>query len=134
MQPKHSTSFLKLTLVADAVASGATGLLLAAGAGFLSGLLALPEPLMRYAGLFLLPYAAIVWWVGSRAEISRANVRLIVAANFAWSAASMVLLASGAISPSLLGSLFVTGQAVVVAAFAILQVMGLSRVAEGQPA
>lgn len=60
MQPNRSTSLLKFALVADAAVSGATGLLLAAGASLLAGLLALPEPLMRYAGLFLLPYAAVV--------------------------------------------------------------------------
>lgn len=134
MQPNTNTSFLKFALVADAVASGATALLLAAGAGSLSGLLALPEPLMRYAGLFLLPYAVIVGWVGFRSEIPRNGVRSIVAANIGWSVGSMALLASGAVSPSLLGSLFVIGQAVVVAAFAILQMMGLSRAAESQPA
>lgn len=134
MQPDRNTSFLKLALVADAVASGAAALLLAAGAGALGGLLALPEPLMRYAGLFLLPYAAVLGWVGLRPEIPRNGVRSIVAANIAWSVGSMALLASGAVSPSLLGSLFVIVQAAVVAAFAILQVMGLSRAAGSQPA
>lgn len=134
MQPDRNMPFLKFALVADAVASGATALLLAAGAGALSGLLGLPEPLMRYAGLFLLPYAVIVGWVGLRPEIPRNGVRAIIAANIAWSVGSIALLVSGAVAPSLLGSLFVIGQAVVVAAFAVLQAMGLNRAVQSQPA
>lgn len=49
---------LRYALIGDALASGATGLLLAGGTGLPTGLLGLPEQLMRYAGLFLLPYAA----------------------------------------------------------------------------
>lgn len=134
MQPDRNMPFLKFALVADAVASGATALLLAAGAGALSGLLGLPEPLMRYAGLFLLPYAVIVGWVGLRPEIPRNGVRAIIAANIAWSVGSIALLVSGAVAPGLLGSLFVIGQAVVVAAFAVLQAMGLNRAVQSQPA
>ena len=48
-------NLLRLALVADAVASGATGLLMFAGAGLLAGLLGLPDELLRYAGDVLLP-------------------------------------------------------------------------------
>ena len=134
MQTNRSTSLLKFALVADAVASGATGLLMAAGAGVLSGFLVLPEPLMRYAGLFLLPYAAMVAWAGLRPEIPRGLAGLIGAANIVWSTGSVALIALGVIGPNLLGGLFVTAQAAVVALFAILQIVGLRQSAEGQPA
>lgn len=132
MQTNRSTSLLKFALVADAVASGATGLLMAAGAGVLAGFLVLPEPLMRYAGLFLLPYAAMVAWAGLRSEIPRGLAGLIAAANIVWSTGSVALIALGIISPNLLGGLFVTAQAALVALFAILQVVGLRQSAEGQ--
>jgi hypothetical protein len=120
---------LRLALVGDALASGATGLLLAGGAGVLTGLLGLPEQLMRYAGLFLLPYAAVVAYVGTRAAVSRAAIWAIVAANIVWVVESFLLLASGWVSPTALGALFVAAQALVVAAFAGAQFAGLRRTA-----
>jgi hypothetical protein len=62
---------LRRALLGDAIISGATGLLMLGGATLLASLLALPEPLLRYAGLVLLPFAAFVAYVGSRANISR---------------------------------------------------------------
>lgn len=46
-------SFLQRVLLADALISGATGLVLLLGASFLAGLLELPEALLRSAGLLL---------------------------------------------------------------------------------
>ena len=42
MSTTHPTQFLRNVLLLDAAASGATGLLLIAGAGLLDGLLGLP--------------------------------------------------------------------------------------------
>ena len=53
--PYQSNSFLRTVLLADAIASGATGLLMIAGAGLLEGLLGLPVALLREAGLVLIP-------------------------------------------------------------------------------
>ena len=47
---------LRLILLADAGASGATAALLVAGAGLLERLLGLPVALMREAGMLLIPY------------------------------------------------------------------------------
>ena len=76
--------FLRYALIADAVASGATGLLMIAGADALTGLLGLPVALMREAGLLLVPYVALVAFVGTRAAISRPAVRVIIAINVLW--------------------------------------------------
>jgi hypothetical protein len=118
---------LRYALIGDALASGATGLLLAGGAGLLTGLLGLPEQLMRYAGLFLLPYAAIVAYVGTREAVSRAAVWAIIAANALWVVESILLLVSGWVSPTGLGVAFVAAQALVVAGFAEAQFIGLRR-------
>jgi hypothetical protein len=118
---------LRHALIGDALASGATGLLLAGGAGFLTGLLGLPEQPMRYAGLFLLPYATIVAYVGTRATVSRAAVWAIIAANIVWVAESILLLVGGWVAPTALGIAFVVAQALVVAAFASAQFLGLRR-------
>ena len=60
MSTIHPSPFLRKALLLDAAASGATGLLLIGGAGFLDGLLGLPVALMREAGLILVPFVAFV--------------------------------------------------------------------------
>ncbi len=124
-------NLLRLALIADAVASGATGLLLLVGAGFLAGILGLPQELLRYAGLVLVPFVAFVAFVGTRAEISRPAAALIVVVNAAWVVGSIALLLSGWVAPTVLGYAFVLAVAVAVAVLAELQWIGLRREAAG---
>jgi hypothetical protein len=121
----RSPSLLKYALLGDAFASGAMGLLLVAAAIPLAGLLGLPESLLRIAGASLLPFAAIVGWIGMRAEPPRAAVWAVVAYNALWVVESFALLLFGWYAPSALGIVFVVVQAVVVAVFAEMQVFGL---------
>ncbi len=123
----RQNTFLRYALLADAVASGATGLLMIAGADVLTGLLGLPAALMREAGLLLVPYVALVAFVGTRDVIARPAVRAIIGLNVLWVAASIGLLMSGFVAPTLLGYAFVIAQAVAVGLFAELQVIGLRR-------
>ena len=118
---------LRFALLADAVASGATGLMMIAGADLLTGLLGLPVALMREAGLLLVPYVALVAFVGTRQNISHGAVKAIIALNIAWVAGSVGLLMSGTVAPTVLGYAFVIFQAVVVGVFAELQFIGLRR-------
>ncbi len=118
----HPTPFLRFALLGDAAASGATGLLLAAGAGALAPLLGLPEGLLRAAGLLLLPYAAFVAWIGARnGGAPRNAVRAVVAVNLLWALDSVLLLAIGPVAPNGLGVAFVLAQALVVLGFAAMQ-------------
>src|SRR5215204_1945543 len=126
--------FLRYALVGDALASGATGLLLVLGAGALTGLLGLPEALMRAAGLILLPYAAVVAFLGTRATMSRRAVWAVIAVNGVWVADSLILLASGWVSPTGLGYAFVLAQALAVLVFAEAQYLELRRAARTWPA
>jgi hypothetical protein len=121
---------LRFALIADAVASGATGLMMIAGADLLTGLLGLPVPLMREAGLVLVPYVALVAYVGTRANIPHGAVKAIIALNIAWVAGSVGLLMSGFVAPTVLGYAFVIFQAIVVGVFAELQLIGLRREAQ----
>ena len=118
---------LRFALLADAVASGATGLLMIAGADLLTGLLGLPVALMREAGLLLVPYVAFVAFVGTREVISRPAVQAVIALNVLWVLASAGLLVSGFVAPTALGYAFVIAQAIVVGVFAELQFVGLRR-------
>jgi hypothetical protein len=119
--------FLRYALLADAIASGATALLMIAGADLLTGLLSLPVALMREAGLVLIPYVALVATVGTRETIARPAVQAIIALNVMWVAGSALLLVSGWVAPTALGSAFVIAQAAAVAMFAELQFIGLRR-------
>jgi hypothetical protein len=118
---------LRFALLADAAASGATGLMMIAGADLLTGLLGLPVALMREAGFVLVPYVAFVAFIGTRANIPHGAVKAIVAMNIAWVLASVGLLAGGFVAPTALGYAFVIFQAVVVGVFAELQIIGLRR-------
>ena len=119
--------FLRRALLLDAIASGATGVLMIACAELVEGLLGLPATLLRGAGLVLMPYVAFVAFTGTRPAISRAAVWTIIVANALWAAASALLLVSGLVSPTALGYAFVIGQAVVVALLGELQYTGLRR-------
>lgn len=121
------STLLRYALVGDAVASGATGLLMAAGAGFLTELLGLPEPLLRAAGLVLLPYAALVAYLGTRAVLSRGAVWTVIIVNGLWVIDSLALLLGPSLTPTALGYAFVLFQAVVVLVFAEAQYFGLRR-------
>jgi hypothetical protein len=127
MSNVHSNSFLRNVLVLDAAASGATGLLLVAGAGVLEDLLGLPVALLREAGLILIPYVAFVAWAATREPIAPRTVWAIIALNALWALASVGLLMSGLVAPTALGYAFVIAQAAVVALLGELQYWGLKR-------
>jgi hypothetical protein len=119
--------FLRQALLADALITGATALLLILGAGLLTGLLDLPAALLRYAGLILVPFVVFVGYIARREHINRSQVWTVIVANALWAAASIGLLFSSWVAPNLLGSIFVIFQALVVAVFAELQYMGMRR-------
>src|SRR5918992_4867608 len=112
---------LRRVLRLDAVASGAMGLLLLLGAGLLAQPLGLPSELLRWAGVILVPFAAGLAWLATRAGISGESVRPIIGLNVMWAVGTPLLLVSNWVSPTLLGELFVLIQAVAVAGFAYLE-------------
>jgi len=127
MSNVHSNPFLRNVLLLDAAASGATSLLLVAGAGALEDLLGLPVALLREAGLILIPYVVFVAWAATGEPIARRPVWAIIALNALWALASAGLLMSGLVAPTALGYTFVIAQAAVVALLGELQYAGLKR-------
>ena len=119
--------FLRRAILADAIFSGISAVVLTFGAGMLAPLLNLPEALLRETGLFLIAYAALVGWLGTRQAMPKALVEIVIAGNAAWTLASIALLFSGAVTPNLLGEAFVAIQAIAVGALAELQYIGLRR-------
>jgi len=118
---------LRQVLLLDAVATGATAVLLVTTAGFLAGPLGLPEALLRGAGLVLVPFVALVAWTAFREPSPTGAVLTIIAGNVIWVAASLLLLISGYVAPTLAGYGLVTAQALVVGLFAELQMIALRR-------
>jgi hypothetical protein len=119
--------FLRRAILADAIFSGASAVLLTIGAGALAPWLSLPEALLRETGLFLIAYAALVGWLGTRPSMPKALVMIVIAGNAAWTLASIALLFSGAVTPNLLGEASVAAQAIAVGALAELQYIGLRK-------
>lgn len=113
--------FLRNVLYADALMSGAAGLLMIAGAPILGPLLDLPVGLLRWAGVLLVPFVAMLIAVARRQTVARLVLFDIVAINAVWVVASFGLLLSGAVSPNALGYAFVIVQALAVAVLAELQ-------------
>jgi hypothetical protein len=130
MHKTGPSALLRNSLVADAVISGATGLMMLFGADFLAGLFAVPSTLLRYAGVSLLPFAALVGMLASRDSIPSLAVRAVIVANVLWVVDSFLLLLTGWVEPSVLGYAFIVGQAVIVAAFAEVQHIGLKTSAQ----
>jgi hypothetical protein len=118
---------LRLALRLDAAASGALGVLLAAGGALLDDLLGIPAAVLVPVGAFLVLYAAGLWLVGSRPRVSRPAVWAVVAGNLGWVAASVVAAAAGWWSPTAAGTVVLLVQAAAVAVFAELQLSGLRR-------
>lgn len=118
---------LRFGLLIDAAISGAVGALMLAATGLWHDITALPEPLLRYSGLALIPYVLLVGWLGLREALPRGIVWAVIACNLAWAIGSIWLLTGGSIAPSTFGVAFMIVQAVAVVLFAEMQFMGLRR-------
>ena len=116
---------LRRTLVADAVISAAAGLMMLGGADLLANLFGVPSTLLRYAGASLLPFAAFVALLARRDPIPGTAVRAVIVANGLWVLDSFLLLLTGWVEPSVIGYAFIVAQAVIVAAVAEVQHIGL---------
>src|SRR5258707_2345712 len=123
----HPSLFLRRAIQADAIFSGASALLLTFGAGALAPWLNLPEILLRESGLFLIAYAALVGWLGTRQSMPKPLVWTVISGNAAWTLASIALLFSGWVTPNLLGEAFVAMQAIAVGVIAEMPYVRLRR-------
>lgn len=126
------TTFLRRTLIADAVISGTTGLLMLFAAGPLSTILNVPADLLRGAGASLIPFCTFLAYVFTRPVLPRLSVWTVIALNAAWIVASILVLFLDSINPNGLGITFIVVQAVAVAVFTELQYVGLARTAATQ--
>ena len=127
MSRTDASPFLRRALLLDAAISGATGILLALDAGVLQQLLGLPPALLRYAGLALIPFAALLVHLARGERLSPSSVWAVIAGNAAWVVASLAVLLTGWIEPNRLGTAFVVAQALAVALLAEVEYAALRR-------
>ena len=122
-----TTGLLRGALKLDAVVTGANGAAYLAAAGPLGDLLGLSPALLRGAGAVLVAFAALVWLTARRADPPATGVRAIVAVNALWAAGSIAAAVAGWGTPTTAGTVWIVLQALTVAAFAELQLLGLRR-------
>ncbi|HEY8617751.1 hypothetical protein [Phenylobacterium sp.] len=118
-------AFARRVLAVDALTCAAAGALMAGAAGPLSGITALPAPLLLAAGASLFPVAALFAWMSRTRRLGAFHVRVAVLGNAAWVAASLAVLALT--QPNPLGYAFVLGQAGAVTVLALVEAAALRR-------
>ena len=122
-------SFLRRSLQLDCIASGLCGVLLVAAASPISAVIGLAEPgIAQVVGALLVVYAAALLWNGARATVSRAEALAAVVLNAGWVIGSAVVILAGPLT--LIGNLAVAAVAAAVLLFAVLEVVGLTRLRE----
>lgn len=119
--------FARFALKADGVVTGLNGIGYLALAPLLGSFFGIGTSVQYPVGVFLVAYAAGVLVVGTRPRINRNALGFVLAANVVWALLSVVVLVSGALSPTGAGAVWIVLQAVVVGVFAELQYMGLKR-------
>lgn len=119
----RSPNLLRYALIADAIGSGASALLLLMATGMVATVTGLPEELLRTGGIVLVPFVALVAYAAMREQPPA--VWAVILINIAWVIASVILLVGGFVAPTTLGYAFVIAQAVFVAIVADLQYFGL---------
>ncbi|PDP89617.1 hypothetical protein CQJ94_00160 [Glycomyces fuscus] len=120
---------LRAALRTDALACAGSGLVMAAGSALLSGPLGLPTALLLPAGLFLLPFAALLWLLAARAEPGVRGVRAVLAVNALWILGSVAVAAL--LGPTVLGVVFVLAQAAAVLGISAAEAFFLRGVLKG---
>jgi len=122
-------SFLRRSLQLDGIASGLCGVLLVAAASPISAVIGLAEPgIAQVVGALLVVYAAALLWNGARATVSRAEALAAVVLNAGWVIGSAVVILARPLT--LIGNLAVAAVAAAVLLFAVLEVVGLTRLRE----
>lgn len=107
-------------LLADGVVTGLNAVAYVVAAGWLADWFGAPETLVRALGVFLLLVSAGVVLLATRRPIPRRGVAALAVLNIAWVVASLVYATTAQLT--VLGTAWTILQAVVVGAFAAVQV------------
>ncbi|MEV4945398.1 hypothetical protein [Streptomyces sp. NPDC053755] len=113
-------SMVRRFLALDAVVTGGNGLAYLVASRPLGELLGVAPGLLLELGALLTVFAAGVAWLASRPAPPALGVKLVVDVNALWAVLSVVALVTW-LEPTTAGAVWIPAQAVVVAAFAVLQ-------------
>lgn len=127
MSNVHVSPLLRLSLRLDAAASLGAGALTCLLHAPLQAVIGASGDRILAVGLFMLAYGALLAWLGSREQLARRSVWLVIGGNFIWVLASIALTFSSLIAPTGLGVALLLGQAGVVLVLAEMQFFGLRR-------
>jgi hypothetical protein len=118
--PDDRSRTLRLALIGNALFSAASGAAFVLAGGHIARLAGLPGGLpLQLVGIGLLPFAAYLFWLAERPEISAGQGRVISAMDAQWVLGTLVLLIGW---PDLLNA---TGQALALAIAAVVSVFGI---------
>lgn len=112
---------LHLVLRVDALASGASGLLLLAGGQLLAAFVGSPTGLQQPLGVLLIAYAAALWFTETRPTLTTSAIQAIIAANCLWVVASILAVVLAWLPLTVPGIAVVLAQAAAVALLAELE-------------
>ena len=118
---------LRLALKLDAAASGALGVLSLATGPVLDDLLGTPLALLVPVGLFLVAWAAALWFIATRLRVGGTAVRVVILLNLLYAMDGVVVVATGLFPLTALGIIFVLFQVVAVTLFAAAQFYALRK-------
>jgi hypothetical protein len=125
MPSSSPTARLRLVLRVDALASGASGLLLLAGGQLLATFVGISTALLLPLGVLLLAYAAALCFTETRPTLNTSAVHAIVGVNCLWAVASVLAVVLGWLPLTVPGIVFVLAQAAAVALLADLEFTSL---------
>ncbi|MFF3551980.1 hypothetical protein ACWD4V_30770 [Streptomyces tsukubensis] len=117
---ENTTVMLRRFLAADAVVTGANGLVYVAASGPVGRLLGVDSGLLLGLGIFLVVYAVGVALIGSRPQPAPAAVKAVVDANIVWTVVSLLSVVLW-FDPTAAGAVWIPMQAMTVAGFAAVQ-------------
>ncbi|MEV0125329.1 hypothetical protein AB0I16_27970 [Streptomyces sp. NPDC050703] len=118
---------LRLFLGLDALVTGGNGLIYLAAAGPVGDLLDMDAGLLRGIGAFLTVYGLLVGLLARQAVPSAAATKVVIEANLLWAVASIATAVFGWFDPNTIGTVWIPMQALVVGAFAVLQISALRK-------
>jgi hypothetical protein len=125
MQTIQPSKLLKIALLADAAATGATAAIQLVGGQFLSQHLALPSQLLTGTGWFMAAYAAALVILANSQSVWKALVYFIVFGNVAWAAITLDIVVTDMVAPNGLGVAYLALLSLAVLGFAALEFAGL---------
>ena len=122
-----SDQLIRRALLANGVFCMASGLGMAALSGPLSDWIGAPRLVLVLIGVGLVPWGAMLFAFSRRAEVRRADAWSAIAGDEAWVIGTLILVLGFPTALSSAGNALAVVVALVVAAFAVVQYLGLRR-------